>query len=250
MRIGHFVPVVALFALGLALLRPAQAADQPEDRAIADSLAAMLRAGRTVISANQARINDPALGPKGLDGKTVLAAALAGFTKATGADPLASDPASRGGKLLRAEMDAIVAVMDAAQSDIDTQGVGFKGFIPAVFGRLVSEEFGKRAGGLAHMKVTAPIDRVRNRASRPDPFEAKVIGAQFLAPGWTRGAAFAATVTQNGGEVFRVMAPEYYAPSCLACHGGPKGSIDVTGYPREGFAEGDLGGVISISLFH
>jgi hypothetical protein len=43
--------------------------------------------------------------------------------------------------------------------------------------------------------------------------------------------------------------PEYYAASCLSCHGGPKGDIDVTGYPKEGGNEGDLGGVISISLY-
>ena len=43
--------------------------------------------------------------------------------------------------------------------------------------------------------------------------------------------------------------PEYYAASCLSCHGGPKGDIDVTGYPKEGGSEGDLGGVISISLY-
>jgi hypothetical protein len=46
------------------------------------------------------------------------------------------------------------------------------------------------------------------------------------------------------------MVPEYYATSCLACHGDPKGSLDVTGYPREGRHEGDLGGVISITLSH
>ena len=47
-----------------------------DDRKIADSLAAMLRAGRTVISSNQTRINDPSLGPKGLDGATVLARSI------------------------------------------------------------------------------------------------------------------------------------------------------------------------------
>ena len=46
------------------------------------------------------------------------------------------------------------------------------------------------------------------------------------------------------------MVPEYYAASCLACHGEPKGSRDITGYPREGAHEGDLGGVISITLLH
>src|SRR4051794_41228483 len=73
---------------------------QDEDRHIADSLAAMLRAGRTVISANQDRINDPNLGPKGLDGATVLARSVEIYQKATGVDPLTVEPSSRHGRLL------------------------------------------------------------------------------------------------------------------------------------------------------
>ena len=230
--------------------RAAAPGDPAADRAIADNLAAMLQAGRAVVSANQARIDDPSLGSKGLDGKTVLAAAIAGYKSATGTDPLAIDPASRQGMLMRTLMDSIVEVMDTAQPDIDAKGVGFKGFIPAVFARLVTQEFDHRAKGTATMKVTAPLDRVRNRTARPDQFESKVIAEQFLAPGWVRGTPYAAIVQQGGSSAFRVMVPEYYAASCLACHGTPKGSTDITGYPREGFAEGDLGGVISITLLH
>ena len=249
-------PAIAIFAalaLGVAGVTAAHAAataDPAEDQAIAASLATMLRAARAVISANQSRINDPAVGPKGLDGKTVLAAALAGYQKISGTDPQMIDKASRQGTLLQMEMDAIAAVMDAAQSDINASGVGFKGFIPAVFGRLVTEEFDRRAHGLAHMKVTAPPDRVRNRLALPDAFETSVIEAKFLDPSWMRGTPYAAIVEQDGATVYRSMSPEYYATTCLACHGGPKGSVDVTGYPREGFAEGDLGGVISIVLTH
>ena len=50
-------------------------------------------------------------------------------------------------------------------------------------------------------------------------------------------------------EPFRIAVPEYYAPSCLSCHGEPKGDVDMTGYPKEGAKAGDLGGVISITLF-
>jgi hypothetical protein len=46
-----------------------------------------------------------------------------------------------------------------------------------------------------------------------------------------------------------MMTPDYYAASCLICHGSPKGETDITGYPKEGGKEGDLGGVISIVLF-
>jgi Protein of unknown function (DUF3365) len=245
---------IACIAFGLAAALPVYAPAAPpepsttEDAAIADSLAAMLRAGRTVISANQGRINDPAIGPKGLDGKTVLAATIAGYRTATGNDPLAIDPASRQGILLRAQMDAIVAVMDNAQPTLNALGVGFKGFIPAIFARLVNEEFARRADGKAVMKVTAPPDLVRNRTARPDAFELQVITTKFLSPTWQRGAPYSATVAHGSGTEFRVMVPEYYAASCLSCHGDPKGSLDVTGYPREGRHEGDLGGVISITL--
>jgi len=45
------------------------------------------------------------------------------------------------------------------------------------------------------------------------------------------------------------MMPEYYAGSCLSCHGSPKGETDITGYPKEGGKEGDLGAIISVTLF-
>jgi hypothetical protein len=91
------------------------AASDDEDKVIADSLAAMLRAGRTVISRNQERINNPDIGDKGLDGKTVLDQALKIYQETTKSDPLKVDPSSRHGRLLRAQMDAIAEVMDSNQ---------------------------------------------------------------------------------------------------------------------------------------
>ena len=219
-----------------------------DDRRIADHLAAMLRAGRTVISSEQGRINDPALGPKGLDGAAVLARSVETFRQTTGLDPQTLDPASREGRLLGNEMAAITEVMDANQASIDAPGKGFKGFIPAVFGRLVSEAFTRRSQGEAEMRVTAPPNLVRNRKSRPDAWELETIQARFLAPGWKQGQSYESRVEQDGKNVFRIAVPEYYAQSCLSCHGGPKGDVDITGYPKEGAALGDLGGVISIKL--
>jgi hypothetical protein len=233
----------------LLLLVGAQAPAN-DDAAIAASLAQMLRSGRTVISANQTLINDPAKGDKGLTGQVVLTQAQKLYHDATGTDPLTIDPQSRGGRLLHAQMDAIVEVVNANQATINTKGVGFKGFIPAVFGRLVNEEFSRRAGDEATVKVTAPVDLVRNRRALPDTWEREVIDSKFLAPGWQKGQPFEAVVDTGGHSVFRMMAPEYYAASCLSCHGDPKGSLDITGYPREGAKEGDLGGVISVTLLH
>ena len=221
-----------------------------EDRAIANSLAAMVRAGRNVISSSQARINDPDIGDKGLNGKSVLAQTIALYTQATGSDPRQTGAASRPGRLLRAEMDAITEVMDANQAAINAQGTGFKGFIPAVFGRLVSEAFSRRAIGEAEMKITAPVELVRNRRALPDAWEQSVIADKFLRADWPKGEPFAGISDMRGHPAFRIAVPEYYAASCLTCHGQPKGSLDITGYPREGAAEGDLGGVISIVLVH
>jgi hypothetical protein len=237
--------VVAMIVAGGA---PARAQQPDEDRQIADSLAAMLRAGRAVISANQARINDPALGDKGLGGATVLADSIDIYQKATGGDPRKLDPASRQGRLLGDEMAAIQSVMDANQATINAAGAGFKGFIPAVFSRLVSEDFTRRAAGAATMRVTAPPDLVRNRRARPDPWETGVISERFLSADWPKGQSYEAVVDQGGSRIFRIAVPEYYAQSCLSCHGAPKGATDITGYPKEGAALGDLGGVISITL--
>jgi hypothetical protein len=235
--------VLAVFALA------AVAAAPDDDAAIGRSLAEMLRAGRTVVSSNQARINDPAIGDKGLEGKAVLAAALKIYQTNTGTDPATIDPASRHGRLLRAQMDAIVEVMDANQATINAKGTGFKGFIPAVFGRLVDEAFAKNAHGEAEIKVTAPQALVRNRKSRPDAWENDVIVKKLLAPDWPSGQVYSASAENNGRPAFRMMVPEYYAASCLSCHGSPKGEVDITGYPKEGGHEKDLGGVISITLY-
>ena len=116
------------------------------------------------------------------------------------------------------------------------------------FARLVNEAFTRRAGAEASVKVTAPIDLVRNRKALPDAFEESVIRDKFLAPGWQRGQPYEAVVEGPRGPEFRMQVPEYYTASCLTCHGSPKGSLDITGYPREGGSAGDLGGVISITV--
>jgi hypothetical protein len=236
--------ICALFDVG----RLAADTDK-EDEVVAASLAAMLRAGRTIISRNQDRINDPSLANKGLTGDVILEQSIGLYKDATGTDPATIDPASRHGRLLRAQMDSIREVMDANQSTINQFGVGFKGLIPATFARLVNEAFGRRAANDAEIKVTAPLDLVRNRKARPDDWELEVIRDKLEAGVWMTGQLYATVATSKGRPAFRVAVPEYYAPSCLSCHGGPKGQIDITGYPKEGAKAGDLGGVISITLY-
>jgi hypothetical protein len=220
-----------------------------EDARIGKSLATLLSAVRTVISKNQDRINDPNVGNKGLDGKAVVAAASKLYQQNAGSAPTSTDPNSLHGKLIRMQIDAIAEVMDAHQETINRQGVGFKAFIPAVVARLVNEAFGRRAVGLAEMKVTAPPQLVRNPKVQPDEWELDIIRTRLLSPSWPKGQSFAASVEKNGKPAQRMLIPEYYGASCLSCHGSPQGEIDITGYPKEGAKEGDLGGIISITLY-
>lgn len=243
------VGVLLCAAMTIAIYVPAFS-QSPEDEArIAKSLATMLRAGRTVISQNQDRINDPNIGHKGLDSKTVLAESSKLYQAAMQVDPLSIDPKTRHGKLIRALMDSIAEVIDVHQQTLNRQGVGFKGFIPSLFARLVNEAFGRRATGLAEMKVTAPLPLIRNTRARPDQWEAEVIDTKLLSGQWSKDQAYAATALNKGKSAYRTAVPEYYGSTCLTCHGSPKGEFDITGYPKDGAREGDLGGVISITLY-
>jgi hypothetical protein len=239
----------ASFGIVLSIATIGKAADESEGIVIAKSVAAMLSAGLIVISNNQPLINNPDIGDKGLDGKSVLEQAQKLFRETTGSDPSTIDPSHRHGRLLRVEMNAIVEVMNAHQRDLNQRGIGFKGFVPSTFGRLVVEAFNRGAQGDAELKMTAPLELVRNRKARPDKWESYVIREKLTSATWPKGELYAAVDESKGRPAFRVAVPEYYSASCLACHGKPEGQIDITGYPKEGRNEGDLGGLYSLTLY-
>ena len=248
-RLLRLFSLMVAGALLAGLSGPLAAADNAEDLEIALDLATMLRSARSVIAENQKLINDPALGDKGLSGDVVEARALEKFKKAKGgtAPDLSSD--NLRSRLLKAQIDAIVKVMDENQDTINQPGVAFKGFVPAVFARLVNEEFQSVMGAEAEIKVTAPPELIRNRKARPDDWEVDAIRNDLSSPTWEKGAVFSAEAKNRERDAFRVLVPEYYGQGCLSCHGSPKGELDITGYPKEGGKVGDLGGVISVTLY-
>lgn len=232
---------------GLSLAANPSAKD--EDATIAQGLAAMLRAGRTVVSRHQDKLNDPSLANKGFTSDAVLTEAVVLFQQSGGPNPQSLDPATRYGKLIRMQMDAMAEVIDAHQETLNRKGVGFKGFIPAVFGRLTNEAFGRRTPNIAEMKVTAPPQFIRNPKAKADDWESSVMRNKLLSQSWPKNQSYAEVAQAKGRPAHRTMVPEYYGASCLSCHGSPRGEIDITGYPKEGGHEGDLGGVISITLY-
>ena len=249
--------ILAPFGLGKLIMTSAivlslatsQAAADSTELEIGNKLADMLRAGRSAVSANQPLINNPEIADKGFTGNKLVQEADAIYTKRFGSPLLSADLSARDKRLIKAQLKAMHKIVDEHQTDINQQGTGFKGFIPAVFARLVNEEFAATAGTEARVRVTAPIDLVRNRKARPDRWERVIIETKLLTSNWPKGKAYTEQVEYEGRPAFRMLLPEYYSGSCLSCHGSPKGETDITGYPKEGGKEGDLGGVISIVIF-
>ena len=239
--------VVSLFFMSAGT--PANANDPTASIDIGNHLAAVLRAGRSVVSNNQDLISDPAKGDKGLSGEKFRALVIENFQKTNGT-PLLNDnlsPVQR--QLTEAQLDAMVEVVNDSQGVINAPDIAFKGFIPAAFARQVNENFGDKMETVARVKVTAPENLVRNRVARPDAWENGVIESKFQSDDWPSGKAYSEEVEVDGKPAFRMLIPEYYSESCLACHGSPVGETDVTGFPKEGGSEGDLAGAISIILF-
>ncbi|TIT57686.1 MAG: DUF3365 domain-containing protein, partial [Mesorhizobium sp.] len=82
-------------------------------------------------------------------------------------------------RLLEAQIGAMREVVNEQQDDINRAGIGFKGFVPAVFARLLNEKFAAKVGNEALVRVTAPEQLVRNRKSLPDAWEASIIVSVF-----------------------------------------------------------------------
>lgn len=245
------VMLFALLFLGTVVLPDSYpaVADDLDDKEMATKLANLLRAGRSVVSANQPLINNPEIGEKNFTGDKLVKEAEAIYNERTGSALAPEGLSERDKRLITAQKEAMLRIVDQHQADIDKEGVGFKGFIPAVFARLVNEEFEALAGNEARVRVTAPMSLVRNRKARPDDWEREVLETRLLAEDWPKGQYYTERVEFEGRPAFRMLLPEYYRQSCLSCHGAPQGELDITGYPKEGGKEGDLGGAISIVIF-
>ena len=218
---------------------PGFAANENE---VAEHLIDLVKIGRSVMSEQMANINDPSKADKGFTGGYMAAQVIERFKKKTKIDlriPNVVPQASLYLALVEAEKD----VVDEVQPVINRPGIGFKGFIPAVFARKSGEYFYKKTG--VKLKLTG-ID-YRNPNNRPDDFEAEVL-RMFSDPRHPKGQTYVRNTMLDGKPVLRMMDPEYAGATCLSCHGAPKGTKDVTGGRKEGWKEGDLAGAISVVL--
>ena len=211
-------------------------------------LAVLLDSGRVVLGRAQSTINNPRIGDKGFSSSVFEAQLRAEFQTRTRHDlhnlAVAPMPESAKQLLIRLAFFMQKAVHDV-QPDINKKGIGFKGFIPATFGTQVAYSFSKDTG-LKLRQIGPPGTEPRNPNNKPNEQEEQLLYA--VQKNHPRVGDHIVEQQLPDSRGIRVMLPLFYSKQCLACHGNPKGQVDISGYPKEGFKEGDLGGAISIVL--
>lgn len=142
------------------------------------------------------------------------------------------------------QMDAVWTFVDANQDRINYTSGGefeFKGLHCSIAAKAVARLFSMNSDYEVVFTRTDP----RNKADAPDAWEVAALET-FEADG---GIAEYYQLTEYGGDLsLRYCVPLRVERGCLQCHGGPAGEIDITGYPKEGWVEGDLAGATSIVI--
>lgn len=207
-------------------------------------LAILLDSGRAVVNDNQPLLDDPSKTEKGFTPQVFERQLLDMFRGRAGIDlhDIETTTLSQRSKRLLKELVAVSRlVIEEAQAELNREGAGFKGFIPAVFGARVATRFTAKTG--VRLKQTALVPR--NPANRPDPYEQVALEA-FADSAYPREKVISEMAANS--SALRLMFPLYATRQCLDCHGAPKGGLDRTGYPREGLELGQNAGAISVLL--
>lgn len=132
------------------------------------------------------------------------------------------------------------------QTNINTDRDGvynFKGIYCSLVGKSVAKIFTDKTSEEYRMRYVR--FNPRNIKDSPDEFESIALN-QFYGNGPDEMYGF--ETNDQGENEFRYVAAIRVTSSCLDCHGSPVGELDVTGHPKEGLSEGDIGGAVSITM--
>jgi general secretion pathway protein A len=210
-------------------------------------LAILLDSGRVAIGRNQDLINNPSTAETAFTLELFAAQTTAIFKERTGHN-LADLPNATAPTMAKPLLERLLAeskrTVESYKPVLNMKGLKYKGVIPATFGAETAMRF-QRSSGI-YLKQTAPDHLLRNARSKPDSFEAEQMKA-MSEPSFKRNGEAVVSKMEDGNTV-RILLPLFYEKACLSCHGEPKGERDISGYPREGGREGELGGAISVKI--
>ncbi|WP_251230950.1 c-type heme family protein [Adlercreutzia aquisgranensis] len=148
------------------------------------------------------------------------------------------------GQVLAQQMDAVWGFMASNQDRLEQISYTDKGVYQGLHCAIVGRSIGQLFTSQSTYSTKFVNFNPRNPADEPDAFESAALNAFFEHD----AVEFYQITEQDGEEVFRYVAPMRIEQNCLECHGEPAGELDVTGFAKEGWKLGDVGGAISIVM--
>ncbi len=152
--------------------------------------------------------------------------------------------------MLLSVRNVIAKNQELINRDPETGNYYFKGFVPAIVGSHVANDFSLRTG----YKLKQTALKVRNPKNEPDEWEEKALG--ILEKDKTK-KSFGEVTKVGNKDVYRYMKPLYMEKECLMCHSVPEAMPpEIRAYIEKyyttdealGYKEGDLRGGISITI--
>lgn len=147
-------------------------------------------------------------------------------------------------RTLNVEMQAVWDYVDDAQTLINVNDDGsysFKGVYCSVAGKAIAKRFTRDSEGYVIRYVR---EDPRSSTDEPDDFEAEAL-ERFESGEATEHYE---TAIVDGEPSFRYSSALVIKRNCLQCHGEPAGEQDVTGFLKEGMAQGDVAGAVSMII--
>ncbi len=212
-------------------------APRAEAGSTAEKLAKAVIGGRMIIFAHSKKLTDPELGDKGFSGeffenrwRTALEAELI-------------DATPNQARILEKLFWAGRQVIDNNQDRLNVKGIAWKNFLPAKWEREMGQVFTARTGII----IKQPGRAYRSPVNVPDDMERAALG-HFIRAGKGESKPKTAFTTMGKQAVYRHMEPIRLIAPCLSCHGTPKGEPDMLGYEKDGLEEGDVIGLMSVTI--
>ena len=154
--------------------------------------------------------------------------------------------------MLIASRNVIAKNQDVINRDPATGNYTAKGFVPAVVGSQIANDYSLMTGN----KLKQTSLKVRNPSNAPDEWEKKILKL-FGSSEYPKDKGFGEMIEANDKKIYRYIKPIYIDTGCIQCHGNEKEvrpeirKFLESRYPHDqafGYKEGDVRGGISITL--
>ena len=244
--------ILGLLTVGL-LYTPAQALEKGTNKDIAFNLTALFRAYRKTVSVKKDAIHKPSVYFADVDEKLKKMHKYAKQNYRLMTRTKLKTTGVEREMTLKLEQAVEKVIRAAAAGSLDLNWHGANDYVkkwdgkllPARFAAAMAKEFNKSMKGKAVIKLTTSDKLLVNIENKPDAWENNIINTMLLNSTSKTGKPYSEMV----GTKFRYILPEFYAPSCIGCHGTAAGQEGYKIHPsRIERTTKDFAGAISVIL--